>query len=282
MEEYDFDDPGEFGRDDKDDENFEIQPDPQPNIFEEKPAVHAALRKLQTFYNDTPEFTTTHRSLRYGRDLTQAKSGREEESAISMSNFLFDNVALLAGSDGVLDMVEPTTFQKSWNHPDPIQRKKLRTDIRKEFHDMNDRKVCRKIKISEMPPDRRCLKNKWVFKIKRNGIFRARLVACGYSQIYGVYYMENYAPVMNNVTRRVLLIVMLLKKYDGKILDIEVAFLHGNLEEEIYTDCPQGLEDAKEEECVKLLHILYVLVQSARQFWKKLVNGLKNMGFKGG
>ena len=47
-------------------------------------------------------------------------------------------------------------------------------------------------------------------------------------------------------------------------------------------DCPQGLEDAKEDECVKLLHIIYRIVQSARKFWKKLVNGLNNMGFKGG
>ena len=47
-------------------------------------------------------------------------------------------------------------------------------------------------------------------------------------------------------------------------------------------DFPQGLEDAKEDERVKLLNTIYGLVQSARQLWKKLVNGLKNMGFKGG
>ena len=133
-----------------------------------------------------------------------------------------------------------------------------------------------------MPPDRRCVKTKWVFKIKRNGIFRARLVACGYSKTAGVDYMANYAPVINDITWRLLLIVMLLKKYDGRIIDIEVEFLHGDLEEEIYMDCPQGPEDAKEDECVKLLHTIYGLFQSARQFWRKLVNGLNNMGFKGG
>ena len=47
-------------------------------------------------------------------------------------------------------------------------------------------------------------------------------------------------------------------------------------------DCPQGTEDAKEDECVKLLHTIHVLVQLARQSWKKLVNGLKNVVFKGG
>ena len=110
---------------------------------------------------------------------------------------------------------------------------------------MNPRQVWRNIKRIEMPPDRCCVKTKWVLKIKRNGIFRASLVACGYSQISGVDYTESYAPVINDVTWRVLLIVMLLKNYDGKFLDIEVAFLHGDLKEEIYMDCPQGLEDAK-------------------------------------
>ena len=48
-----------------------------------------------------------------------------------MSNFLFENVALLSGGNDVLDMVEPTTFQESWNHPDPIQSEKWSTSIRK-------------------------------------------------------------------------------------------------------------------------------------------------------
>ena len=75
---------------------------------------------------------------------------------------------------------------------------------------------------------------------------------------------------------------MLLKKYDGKILYIEVSFLHGDLEEEVYMDCLQILEYTKEDKFVKLLHTIYGIVQSARQLWDKLVNGLNNMGFKGG
>ena len=102
-------------------------------------------------------------------------------------------------------------------------------------------------------------------------------MACGYSHISGVDCTSKYAPVINDVTWCVLVIVMLLNNYDGKIIDTEVAFLHGDLEEEIYMDCPQGLEDAKEDECVKLLHTIYGLVQSARQFWTKILNGLNNM-----
>ena len=47
-------------------------------------------------------------------------------------------------------------------------------------------------------------------------------------------------------------------------------------------DCPQVIEDLKKYECVKLQHTIYGQVQQARKFWKKLVNGLKNIGFKGG
>ena len=118
---------------------------------------------------------------------------------------------------------------------------------------MNHRKLWRKIKRSKIPPDRRCVNTKWVFKIKKNCIFCARLVACGYSQISGVDYTSTYAPVINDVTWRVLLILMSIKKYGRKLLGIEFVFLHGDLEEDIYMDCPQVLEGAKEDESVKLL-----------------------------
>ena len=72
MEEDAVDDPGKFGRDDKNDIFLKIQPDIQPIIVEEKPDVCAALQKLQTFYYDATSATTTPRSLQSGRELTQA------------------------------------------------------------------------------------------------------------------------------------------------------------------------------------------------------------------
>jgi hypothetical protein len=78
-----------------------------------------------------------------------------------------------------------------------------------------------------------CIENKWVFKIKRNGIFHARLVACGYSQVPGVDFQESFAPVINDVTFRILLIMMLTWNLKGKIVDIKTAFLHGNHKETI-------------------------------------------------
>ena len=93
----------------------------------------------------------------------------------------------------------PRKFKDAWDHPDPWQREKWRAAINKEFRKMEDKKVWRKIKRSEMEAGRRCVKHKWVFEIKRSGIFRARLVACGYSQIPGTDFTEVYAPVVNDI-----------------------------------------------------------------------------------
>jgi Reverse transcriptase (RNA-dependent DNA polymerase) len=56
------------------------------------------------------------------------------------------------------------------------------------------------VKRSTMPRGRRCVHCKWVFDIKRNGVFCARLVECGYYQIPGVDFTEAYSPVINDVT----------------------------------------------------------------------------------
>jgi hypothetical protein len=65
---------------------------------------------------------------------------------------------------------------------------------------------------------------------------------------------------------------------DRKIVDVETAFLHGELDEiEICMDCPQGLD-----ECLLLNKTSYGLAQSARQFFKKLMTCLKSLGFTGG
>jgi Reverse transcriptase (RNA-dependent DNA polymerase) len=119
------------------------------------------------------------------------------------------------------------------------------------------------------------VKNKWIFKIKRNGIFRARLVACGYSQVPGIDFQESFAPVINDVTLRILLIIMLVWNLKGKVVDIETAFLHGELKEKIYMHLPDGLEGDKQKECLYLKKTIYGLVQSAWEFNKKLGLGLK-------
>jgi hypothetical protein len=88
----------------------------------------------------------------------------------------------------------------------------------------------------------RCIKNKWIFKVKRNEIFRVRLVACGYSQVPGINFSERFAPVLNDVSFRIMLIAIFDWNMTCAAVDIETAFLHGDLDEEIYLEVPKGLE----------------------------------------
>ena len=71
---------------------------------------------------------------------------------------------------------------------------------------MIGREVWRKTERKKRPNDRRLIGNKWVFKIKRDGTYRARLVALGDSQIPGVDYKDNFAPVAHDVSFRIALL----------------------------------------------------------------------------
>jgi len=86
---------------------------------------------------------------------------------------------------------------------------------------------------------------------------------------------------MNNVTWHILLVAMIVWKLDAIIVDVEMAFLHRDLEEEVYMNLPNGMEGS-DDECLLLLKALYGLVQGACQWWKKFIGILKNIEFKGG
>jgi len=105
----------------------------------------------------------------------------------------------------------PNSYDEAWNHPDENFRERWRVAVRKELKSLVEvRKVWRVIKRTSIPNDRRLVKSKWVFDIKRNGLFKVRLVACGYSQAPGVDFTESYAPVINDVSWRILIIAMLV------------------------------------------------------------------------
>ena len=174
----------------------------------------------------------------------------------------------------------PTSYNEAWNHPDRRFIERWKIGIKKELKSLVDvRKVWRVVKRASIPKGRRLVKSKWIFDIKRNGLFKVRLVACGYSQIPGVDFTESYAPVINDVCWRILIIAMLVQKLEAKIIDVSTAFLHGDLDEDIYMLCK---EVHGEDEALLLLHAIYGLVQAARRFYLKFKEKLRKIGFEGG
>ena len=139
--------------------------------------------------------------------------------------------------------------------------------------------VWRKINRAKIPDIRRLIGNKWVFKIKRDGTYGARQVALGYSQIPGVDYTDNFAPVAHDVSFRTALARMMVEKLDSLVMDVETAFLYGHIEEEIFMKSPVGMEEidlgSSPEDCYQLKKVIYGLCQAARQFWRKFVDTIK-------
>ena len=131
---------------------------------------------------------------------------------------------------------EPKTFQEAWHYPTEKEKSNWRTviSIRKEIGSMIERGVWRKTDRKKIPSNRRLIGNKWVFKIKGDGTSRARLVLLGYSQIPGVDYTDNFALVAHDVFFRITLARMIVENLDSLVMDVETAFLYGEIDEEMF------------------------------------------------
>ena len=79
-----------------------------------------------------------------------------------------------------------------------------------------------------------------------------------------------------------MLLNMIYFGLSGKIVDVEIAFLYGELEEEMFMGCPPGMAGIKDDDVLLLLKCIYGLVQAAIQYHKKFVTILRSIGFTGG
>ena len=119
---------------------------------------------------------------------------------------------------------------------------------------------------------------KWVFKTKRKSDgtvdkHKARLVARGYTQKYGVDFNETFAPVARLATIRVLMAVACTDDMELTHLDVNTAFLNGVLSETIFMRLPEGFGHDSGK-VVRLRKGLYGLKQASREWYKKLDEGL--------
>ncbi len=121
------------------------------------------------------------------------------------------------------------------------------------------------MELTELPKGRKAVGCKWVFKITRNAdgsveIYRARLVAQGFSQRYGVDYDETFSPVVRFESIRTVVALAVQRGLKLHQMDVISAFLNGELEDEVYMKQPEGfVVKGKERLVCKLNKSLYVI-----------------------
>ena len=99
--------------------------------------------------------------------------------------------------------------------------------------------------LVKLPFGRKPLPYKWVFIYKyvldsEKWKYKAQIVAKGFKQEHGVDYNEIFSPVVKITTLRLLLGAAVIEDLDLELLDVKTAFLHRDMEEDIYMSQPVG------------------------------------------
>ena len=174
---------------------------------------------------------------------------------------------------------EPSSFAKAAEIPE------WRAAMDCELEALEENKTW---SIVSLPIGKHLVGCKWVYKIKHkaNGTierYKARLVAKGYTQREGIDYVDTFSPVAKLVTVKLLLAIAAVKGWHLSQLDVNNAFLHGDLNEEVYMKLPPGYNRKGESlpsNAVCLLHkSLYGLKQASRQWFSKFSTAIMGLGF---
>ena len=180
----------------------------------------------------------------------------------------------------MLDYPEPGNVQEALSTPDAEEWSRA---MEEEFGSM---KRCDLLSDPvPLPPNGRVVGTKWVFKRKRNiegkvERFRARLVAKGFMQIFGLDYFGTYAPVARLATLRLVYALAVLLKLELASLDVEAAFMNAELKEELYIRAPPGTTPLPDGYVYRLRKSLYGLKQSPKE-WNTMLTAfmVKDCGF---
>ena len=137
--------------------------------------------------------------------------------------------------------------------------------------------------LTELPKWRKELKDKWVFKLKNDNKkllkYKTRLVVKGFGQKQGIDFDESFSSVVKMCSIRVILELAASINLDLEQLNLKTAFLHGDLDEEIFMEQSEGFK-IKVKEVWNLKKILYGLKQAPQQWYKKFDSFMMSREYK--
>lgn len=129
--------------------------------------------------------------------------------------------------------------------------------------------------VATLPKGAKALSTRWVFKTKTlpcgtTARYKARLVARGFDQRYGIEYTETFAPVVRLESVRLLLAICARFNMERLQFDITTAFLNGKIDEDVFLSPPDGVK-CPASMVLKLNKSIYGLKQSPRCWRNRFV-----------
>jgi hypothetical protein len=125
----------------------------------------------------------------------------------------------------VIHEVEPTCFEQAVGNPkwdNAMDEEMAALDVNATWE------------LVVLPKDKKAIGCKWVYKVKHNvdgfvSRYKARLIAKGYAQTYGIDYEETYSPVAKMTTIRAIIAMAGAKGWSLHQMDVKNVFFHGDL-----------------------------------------------------
>lgn len=193
----------------------------------------------------------------------------DEEEAAEEEQALLSSIIEIPIPQTYKEAIEDKEYSKEWHEAIDTELKSLRENGTWEEQ--------------IPPPGANLVSTKWVFTVKYTSTgeierFKARLVARGFSQVYGLDYNETFAPTVRMDTLRIFLAIVAAEDLHCDHIDIKNAFTESHLKEEIYLSPPTGVK-VKKGYTLRVRRSLYGLKQSARD-WNLLCRKyMKEWGF---
>lgn len=273
--------------------------DNEKHHHDDTPMDFHIAESIDTYHDDTPPQNHTTSNTPFVTWQIQEDDSDTEPEHSYMASFL----ALLSYNTHVNDTyvpIEPdhhmnlalSTIVKYEDHrkckQDPLWTARYEPAHNKEMQSLATHNVFTRIKRTDVPKGANIVKSKMIYALKlaadgSTDKYKARLVAKGYSQLWGIDYFESYAPTPMHYIFRILITLALNFRMVIRQFDISTAFLHGELNEDIYMAFPSGMEehDADGNELVvKLNYGLYGLKQGARSWNATFHKTLTALGYK--
>ena len=215
------------------------------------------------------------KGIQEGDEVVEVAKLDDEWECINTGDFMRGMAATMAKADALELTYEEAHSWSDW----PEWQKAIEVEL-------NTLKNTGTWEIVERPPNVNIVNLKWVFHVKKDtnrsiSKWKARLIACGFTQVYGVDYFEMFTPVTKLVLIQSILAIAACNNWDITMFDFHGTYLNGQLNKDIYMEQPPDYEMV---DCghyiVKLHKTLYGLKQAGKKWYDLLCCSLADIGFK--